>query len=442
MFLISVAIKPIRTVVSLRVKISDTSSQDVILEPKSKTRLYIISGTVLIALAVGAWFLAPTVSRWSQAQESVSGERLRTAVVRRGDFVRDISVQGRVIAAVSPTLYATQSGTITFEVESGDSVHSGQTLATIDSPELQNQLLQEQARLSSLQVELERQRITSRQQQLQSQKGEDSAAIALKAAQREMTRAETAYNQGAMTAVDYEKAQDDLLTAELLHKHSLLDTELDAERLEFELQTRQLSVEQQELLVNDLQRQVAELSIASPVNGIVGNLAVDQKTNVAKNQPVLSVVDLTAFEVEVQISESYADDLAIGMQAEVRAGTEIYPSTLVAVSPEIISNQVTGRVRFNDIVPAGLRQNQRLTTRVLLEEKLDVIMVQRGQFFDSGNGRVAYVVEDGMARRRPITAGATSLNNIEIVEGLSPGETIVISSTDLFNSADAVLINN
>ena len=423
-------------------KISDTSSQDVILEPKSNTRTLVVTGVALLTLAVGGWFAAPTISRWSQAQESVSGERLRTAVVTQGDFVRDISVQGRVVAAVSPTLYATQSGTITFEVESGDSVHSGQTIATIDSPELQNQLLQEQARQSSLQVELERQRITSRQEQLQSQKGEDSAAIALKAAQREMSRAEAAFTQGAMTAVDYEKAQDDLLTAELMHKHSLLDTELDAERLEFELQTRQLDVEQQALLVKDLRRQVAELIITSPVNGIVGNLAVDQKTNVAKNQPVLSVVDLTAFEVEVQISESYADDLAIGMQAEIRAGSETFESTLVAVSPEIISNQVTGRVRFNAKVPEGLRQNQRLTTRILLEEKFDVTMVQRGQFFDSGNGRIAYVVEDGIARRRPITAGATSLSSIEILQGLAPGERIVISSTDLFNSADAVLINN
>jgi HlyD family secretion protein len=430
------------------VKISDTSSQDVILQPKSKSKskskskALLVTGSAVLVLAIGGWFVAPTISRWSEAQESVAGERLRTAVVTQGDFVRDISVQGRVVAAVSPTLYATQPGTITFEVESGDSVHSEQIIATIDSPELQNQLLQEQARKSSLQVELERQRITSRQEQLQSQKEEDSAAIALKAAKREMSRAETAFTQGAMTAVDYEKAQDDLLTAELMHKHSLLDTELDAERLEFELQTRQLDVEQQVLLVNDLRRQVEELVIASPVSGIVGNLAVDQKTNVAKNQPVLSVVDLSAFEVEVQISESYADDLAIGMQAEVRAGSQTYDSTLVAVSPEIISNQVTGRVRFNGKVPEGLRQNQRLTTRILLEEKFDVTMVQRGQFFDSGNGRIAYVVDDGIARRRSITAGATSLGSIEILQGLSPGETIVISSTDLFNSADAVLINN
>jgi HlyD family secretion protein len=424
------------------VKISDTSAQDIVLEPKSNTKLYAGIALLLLVLGTVAWFAAPQISRWSQAQESVSAERLRFAEVTRGDFVRDISVQGRVVAAVSPTLYATQSGTITFEVESGDSVHSGQILAAIDSPELQNQLLQEQARLSSLNVELQRQSIISRQQELQNQKDEDSAAIALRAAQREMSRAQQAFEQGAMTEVDYEKAQDDLQTAELLHKHSLLDTALDSERLVFELQTRQLSVEQQELTVAELARQVQELVISSPVSGIVGNLSVEQKTNVAKNQPVLSVVDLSAFEVELQVSESYADDLAIGMQAEIRAGSNLYDATLVAVSPEIISNQVTGRVRFNQQVPEGLRQNQRLTTRILLEEKFDVIMVQRGQFFDSGNGRIAYVVEDGIARRRSITSGASSLGSIEILEGLSAGETIVISSTDLFNSADAVLINN
>lgn len=423
-------------------KISDTSAQDIVLEPKSNTKRFAMLAVLIVGLGSLAWFAAPVISRWSEAEESISAERLRFAEVSRGDFVRDISVQGRVVASVSPTLYATQSGTITFEVESGDSVHTDQTLAVIDSPELQNQLLQEQARLSSLNVELQRQGITSRQQELQNQKSEDAAAIALKAAQREMSRAEQAYGQGAMTAVDYEKAQDDLQTAELLRKHSLLDTELDSERLVFELQTQQLNVEQQQLLVANLTRQVDELAITSPVSGIVGNLAVEQKTNVAKNQAVLSVVDLSAFEVELQISESYADDLAIGMQAEIRAGSTTFDATLVAVSPEIINNQVTGRVRFNQQVPAGLRQNQRLTTRILLEEKFDVIMVQRGQFYDSGNGRIAYVVEDGMARRRPIVSGASSLGSIEILEGLSPGETIVISSTDLFNSADAVLINN
>lgn len=423
-------------------KITDTSAQDIVLAPKSSSAKYLYSGAGLIVVAVAAVFLAPVVERWSLAQESVSGERLRIATVTRGDFVRDISIQGRVVAAVSPTLYASQPGTITFMVDSGDQVQVGDALATLDSPEIQNQLLQERSRLSSLEVELNRQKITSRQQELQNQKAEDSASIALKAAQREMSRAKAAFEKGAMTEVDFEKAQDDLLTAELLHKHSLLDTELDGERLAFELQTSQLNLQQQRLTVDELERQVDGLKLVSPVSGIVGNLSVDQKTNVAKNQAVLSVVDLSAFEVEVQISESYADDLAIGMHAEIRTGADAYDATLVAVSPEIINNQVTGRIRFNQQVPAGLRQNQRLTTRVLLEEKQNVLKVQRGQFFDSGNGRVAYVVENGVAFRRSITSGATSLNSIEIVSGLNEGDNIIVSSTDIFNSAESVLINN
>lgn len=424
-------------------KITDTSAQDIYIAPANKRRQRIwLYSAITGLLFIVVWISAPAVQRWSQAQESVSAARLRTAVVTRGDFVRDITVQGRVVAAVSPTLYASEAGTITFHVESGDSVNSGDTIASIDSPEMQNRLLQEKSRLSSLRIELERQRITTQQQQLESQKSLDSATITLKAAQREMDRAQRAFDQGAMTAADLDRAGDNLETAQVLQRHAMLDAELDNDRRQFELETRRLAVEQQELLVADLERQVRDLTLRSPVSGIVGNLLTEQKTNVVRNQPVLSVVDLSAFEVEIQVPESYVNDLAIGMTAEVRAGTQTHNATLVAVSPEIIENQVTGRLRFTTLVPDSLRQNQRLSTRILLEEKQDVVMVPRGQFLESGNGRFAYVVRNNMAYRTAITIGATSLSHIEILDGLSVGDTLIISSTDQFNSADTVMINN
>lgn len=423
-------------------KISDTSSQDVMLTPKSRNRLWLKSSVLLLIVVVSGWFAAPLVQRWAQAEEAVSASRLRMATVTRGDFVRDVTVQGRVVAAVSPTLYASQNGTITFAVDAGDSVNAGDVLASIDSPEMQNSLLQEQSRLTSLRVESDRQHITAQQEQLENQRALDSASIALKAAQRELDRVQRAFELGAVNAVELDRARDNLETSEVLHKHAEADFALDIDRLAFEQQTRHLLVEQQQLLVSDLERQVSELTLLSPVTGIVGNLLVNQKTNVARNQPVLSVVDLTAFEVEIQIPEAYVADLAIGMTAEVRTGTLAHNATLVAVSPEIVGNQVSGRVRFSQAAPDTLRQNQRLTTRILLEEKRDVVMVPRGQFVESGNGRFAYIVRDGMALRTPIEMGATSLSHIEILQGLSPGDTIVVSSTDLFNSADTVLINN
>ena len=195
------------------------------------------------------------------------------------------------------------------------------------------------------------------------------------------------------------------------------------------------------MLVGDLLRRVGELSVRSPVNGVVGNLLVDQKAAVSRNQEIMSVVDLSAFEVEAQVPESYADDLGLGMAAEVLVGNVRFNAQVVSVSPEIIQNQVSTRIRFQGGMPPGLRQNQRLTTRILMEERPGVLTLARGQFLDSGGSRVAYVVEeDNVARRRAIEVGARSLAAVEILHGLEAGEVVVISSIDMFQSADSVLI--
>jgi HlyD family secretion protein len=422
--------------------IADTSGQDVALPPKSSTRRWAIGCTLGAILLAGGWVLAPLVGRWFDAQASVPRDRLRLSTVTYGDLVRDVSIQGRVVAAVSPTLFASAAGTITLLVESGAEVTMGQALATIESPELDNLLRQEQSTLEGQRVELERQRIETRQLQLASQKNVDLAEVALIAGEREKRRAEQAFETRSIPEIDLQKSIDDLHTAELAHRHALQDMDLDRERLNFELRTRELLLERQSLLVADLERQVDELTMRSPVTGIVGNLQADQKSAIGRNQPIMAVVDLTAFEIEAEVPETYAKDLGLGMAAEVFVGATAHEATVVAVSPEIIGNQVTTRLRFPSDPPPGLRQNQRLTTRILLERKLNTLIVDRGQFLDAGAGRVAYVLDNNVARRRSIEVGARSLNAVEILEGLSDGDVIIVSSTEAFDGADTVLITN
>ena len=422
--------------------IEDTSAQDERIEPPSKRKRLLIGVGVAVALVVVAIAAVPWLVRWSEAEMSVSRERLRTAFVTRGDLVRDVSVQGRVVAAVSPTLYATQAGTITFRVEAGDAVVASDVLAVIDSPEIASLLEQEEANRSRLEVEVERQRIQAKQQKLAGQKTVDLANVTLVAARREARRADQAYASEAISQLDFEKAHDEKRSAELAHDHAVADAALAAERLDFELRTRELELDRQTLVVADLRRQVDELSIRSPVDGIVGNRLVAQKTAVSPNMAVLTVVDLSRFEVEADIPESYSDDLAVGMAAELRVGAETRTATLVAVSPEIVAGQVTVRLRFDGEMPSGLRQNQRLTTRLLLEAKYDVLRVDRGQFLESGGGRVAYVIEDGVARRTSIETGARSLNTVEIVSGLGMGDEIIVSSVDAFAGKETLLVTN
>jgi HlyD family secretion protein len=423
------------------VKISDTSGQDVMIESSSgRFKLFTFLGAIMIIIIFGI-LITPTIARWTAADYSVSAERIRVATVTRGDFVRDVSVQGRIVAAVSPTMYSRASGTVTFSVQAGDTVTKGQVLGEVESPELANQLAQEIAILERMVIEKDRQEIQSKKQALQNQKTVDLAKVTLNAADREQRRAQEAFAHNAISPIDNEKANDELESARLAYNHAVEDAALNIESLDFEMKTKRLEIRRQQLLVDDLRRQVDDLKVRSPVDGIVGQLVVETKTAVAKNQPIITVVDLTQFEVEVAIPETYADDLGLGMTAEIRAGNSLQKATVVSISPEIQNNQVIGRVRFDGSPPEGLRQNQRLTTRILLEHKKNVLMVQRGQFLDSGAGRIAYLVNGDIAERINIKTGARSLAQVEILDGLEANQEIIISSTDSFQGAETILIN-
>jgi HlyD family secretion protein len=420
--------------------IRDTSAQDVLLKKANGWRWLkwaLPSGGV----AILAMLLISVLSTWLSAEASVSADRIRTAVVKRGELIRDLNVQGRVVAAVSPTLYSPATGTVTLEVMPGDPVSRDQVLAVIDSPEVRSEFLQEQSTLDRLGAELEREKIQARKAQVKSRQTIDLAQVKLTAAEREMRRADESIKTNAISQIDFERARDELARARVEHNHAVQDSQLESESLEFETTTRQLAVNRQQLVVDELNRRVRDLSIRSPVSGIVGNVEINQKALVNENAPLITVVDLTAFQVEIRIPEAYADDLGIGLAGDVQYNGEEYRGELVSLSPEVVNNEVVGRIRFAGETPPGLRQNQRVTVRVMMDELIDVLTLQRGSFADSGGGRTAFVLgEDGLAERRDIRLGARSVSEVEILAGITAGERVIISSITEFEDYETIQV--
>lgn len=409
--------------------------------PRQRRRRWILIGSVA-ALVVLAAIAYPVVHRWAQSGKTVSLAQLQFGTVTRGTFVRDVFVEGNAVAAVSPTLYSEVDGTVTLRVIGGDAVKLGQVLAVIDSPELTSKLEQEKNSLQSMQTDLGRERIDAQKAALLAQQQIDLAQVDLQTAKRELQRAENAWKYQIISQVDYGKAKDSLAAAQIRYNHAVADTKLDKKGLNFDVRSKELGVARQKLLVADLQRQVNNLTVKSPVAGVVGNVAVHQKQAVIPNQPLVTVVDLSALEIEIQIPESYADGLSLGMPAQITYNNETYAGTLTAVSPEVQSNQVTGRVRFAGQRPAGLKQNQRVSVRIVMDSRNNVLMVPRGAFYDSGGGRIAYVVKNGTAVRTPIVTGAVSVNSVEVLKGLKEGDSIIISDTGGFDNAETVYLSH
>jgi HlyD family secretion protein len=161
---------------------------------------------------------------------------------------------------------------------------------------------------------------------------------------------------------------------------------------------------------------------------------------VAPNQAVLTVVSLSSLELEIGLPEEYANETGVGTPAVITFLGRDYPGKVTRISPEVVNSEVMATVAFAGAQPEGLKQNQRLTTRLTFESKHNVLKVARGAFIESEGGRAAYVVSEKMATRRDIATGASSVAEVEIIRGLREGETIGLSDTAPFGHARTVLL--
>ena len=399
----------------------------------------VIGGVVALAAVL---FAIPTIRRWSRAERSIAAAQVRIGEVTRGELVRDTSADGRVVAALHPTLFTPSAGIVALAIKAGDAVKKGQVLARVESPELKSRLFQERSSLASLKSALERQKIDARQDAIKNAHAIDLLEVRLSAARRLAERAQLAWDEKILNKNDYEKALDDVKIAELELKNARETAKLAIETADFDIKSRQLALERQGSLSEELQRQVDGLAIAAPFDGAVASLAVQDRDSVAANAPIMTVVNLSQFEVEITLPENYAAEVTPGTAAQILYEGKEYPGHVTAMSPEIRDSQGHGTVAFEGAPPAGLRQSQRVSVRMVFETKPSVLKVPRGPFLESGGGRQIFVVENGVATRREIAVGAVSVSEVEIIKGLSVGDRVLLSDMSELAGAKTVLLRN
>jgi HlyD family secretion protein len=419
--------------------IRDTAAQDRVLSNAGQTRRRWRRIALVALVAVAA--TAATVVAWRGGSRSVDAERVRIAEVRRGDLVRDLSAEGRVISANSPTLYAISGGTVTLRVVAGDAVKKDQVLAEIDSPELRSRLAQEEATLAGLEAEASRAELDGALTRANARKLLDQASVDRTAATRDLERNKRAFDGGAVAQIDVARAQDTLKKSELALAAAQQEFTLQGRGAGLDSRNKRLQADRQRAVVSELQRQVDALSLRAPFDGQVGQVLVAQRANIAANAGVLSVVDLSEFEVEIKVPESFARDLVMGIPAEVTGSSGTFPAAISAVSPEVVNGEVSARLRFKGTQPPGLRQNQRLSARIVLDTRRNVLMVERGPFVEQGGGAIAWVMDGGTAVKRTVHTGASSLSAVEILDGVQPGDRIVVSGSDQFGDAERIRIS-
>jgi HlyD family secretion protein len=421
--------------------IENTSSMDrVVARGSGFTRARMIAGGVILAVLIALAFAFPAMRRWARGDRAVDASTLSLGVVVRGDLVRDISVQGRVVAALHPTLISPAQGVVTLRTKAGSVVRKGDVLAIVDSPELRSALEQSKAQLMSFRTDLDRGRIAGAQSDARLRQAVALSQVRLDAAKRGLHRAELLRNDGLLNGPDYERAQDEVHVAELELAQAQREIGLNRDTVDFDVRSRKLQVDRQQTSTDETQKRFENLTIRAPFDGMVAAITVNEHDPVGANQAILTVINLSSLELEITIPEEYASDVKIGTPLMIGYGNGEHAAHITAVSPEIVGNQITARAVPDQQWPEGLRQNQRVSARLVFESKKNVLKLPRGAFVEASGGRSAYVVYGGMATRRAITLGSVGASEVEIVSGLREGDRVILSDTSPFGNVNSLIL--
>lgn len=426
----SAAVSPIR----------NTAAQDVAAEerPPWHRRPAVLGalGGAILLIGVAAWL----ISDWSESGSVIALNRLETTTVARGEFVQDVSARGTVIAAVSPTLVATAAGTVHYLAHAGDHVRKGQVLAVVTSPVLQNEYQRQLATLNSMNAALAEERVKLQEELLTSQQRANLDAVQMNAQLRELQRAQAAWKLHVISARRYEGAYDTFSIARLNFEHAREDAHLSKRKILLDLRTRTLARDAQALRVAELHSRLNALQVRSPVTGLVADNAQPDETYVAQNVPLVTVVDLSALAIQFQVAESLASGIAPGVPAQITLGGGTVKGVVTDIAPAVKDGWVTGRLRFDGPTPPDLRQNEQASVRIILGQHANVLHMDRGAYI-SPQTRFVYVVRGSHAVRVPVTFGAASISDIEVLHGLKTGETVVISNPSRLHDAAEVKLS-
>lgn len=420
--------------------IRSTSAQDVAVETPVRRwyrrRPLQLAAAGAVALAFILFWLARS---WSLSGSVASLQSLELATVTRSNFVDDVAARGTVIAAVSPTVYSTAPGTVSYLVHAGDHVAKGQVLARVASPELENEYARENTTLQSMDAALAQKRIDLQQQLLTNQEQANLAAVTMNAQLRELQRSQAAWRLHVISERRYEAVYDTFSIARLNFEHARQNAGLERQRILLDLRTRELARNSQALLVAGLKQRIDQLTVRSPVSGMVAQLSQPDQTHVAQSVPLVTVVDLSALAIQFQVAESLADGIKPGLPADITLDGQTVKGIVTAVSPDVQDGWVTGRARFVGPQPVGLRQNEQAAVRIVLGQHDNVLEVDRGAFLGP-QSRHVYVLRGSQAVRVPVELGAASISEIQVLHGLSAGDRVLISDTSEFNDAPEVRI--
>lgn len=373
----------------------------------------------------------------------VDGSTILTGTARQGEFNDYIRVSGQVQPMTTVQLSPTEGGNVQrIVVEEGSHVNEGDVIVVLGNENLDMQILNSEAELAEKENILRNTMISMEQQKLSVRQEKLSLQIEVRRARRAYEQNKALYEEKLIAKEEYLKASEDYELAK--DKLELVTDRERQDSLYRSVQIAQMheSLENMRLNMNMIRRRKENLSVKAPISGELGLLDVELGQSVAAGAKIGQINNLDSYKIEAQIDEHYIDRVAPGLEATFERQNEKYSSVIRKVYPEVRDGKFKADFRFGGQQPENIRTGQTYYLNLQLGQSAEAILIPRGSFYQNTGGKWVYVLNaDGTkATKRSVRIGRQNPQYYEVLEGLAPGDKVIISAYDAFGDKDELII--
>lgn len=395
-----------------------------------------------MALAIAAMLAAALAVLGHSGQTlRVPLDTVSVAKVERGVFRDIIPLRGKVVALETVYLDAVEGGRVEqVFVQPGDAVASGQPILRLSNTALELEVLDRQARLIESVTQLQTYQTQLEQNRLDNQKALEQIDYNILRLQRTVGRQRELADRG-LIARDVSDAASD----ELAYQKTLRPLQAKGNRDQEQLRQRQdpqiraqIDKLQKDMVVTA--QKLDNLVVRAPIDGRMTAIDLKVGQNFTKGQRLGEVTKDGGYKIVAPVDEYYLGRVKEEQQAWVKIGGAIVPLLVGRVHPQVASGVFDVELQFVTEPPPSIRPGQAVLGTMALGADSEAVVLATGPFLETSGGSWAFVLdEDGRsAERRAIRIGRRSAEQLEIADGLTPGDAVLISDYSNFERIERI----
>lgn len=373
---------------------------------------------------------------------NVEKEKVNIAAVIEGEFREFIPVDGNVMPIKTIRLDAIEGGVVERKYyEGGILIDEGDTILKLSNNVLLQNFVREETQAFILVNNLETTKLDLKRNQFDLKKALVDVDYQIDEAKDAYRRGKELFSEKIISEQEYlnlKRAYDKLVDSRKIQvesaKFDSLNARLQIAQAEATLQRTRDNLEM-------IKKNLDNLFIKAPISGSLSTVNAEVGESISTGQNIGQIDDLNGFKVRAAIDEHYIARIYQGLSGTFDFAGGTYQLEISKIYPEVANGLFSVDMVFTDTIPKGIRRGQTLQIRLQLSENITAVQIPRGSFYQTTGGNWIFVVseDETEAVRREIKLGRQNPRYYEVLEGLQPGEKVVVSSYEGYDDKDKLI---